>query len=65
MSLKDLLDEASRFISFDVFVTKFKVKANYLEYYKAVSTGCFKISFRFFIRLNLVCYSLFLFPSIN
>ena len=35
MSLKDLLDEASRFISFDVFVRKFKVKANYLEYYKA------------------------------
>ena len=56
MSLKDLLDEASRFISFDVFVTKFKVKANYLEYYKAVSTGCFKISFRFFIRLNFTNY---------
>ena len=56
MSLKDLLDEASRFISFDVFVTKFKVKANYLEYYKAVSTECFKISFRFFIRLNFTNY---------
>ena len=42
MSLKDLLDEASRFISFDVFVTKFKVKANYLEYYKAVSTSVSK-----------------------
>ena len=37
-NVKDLLDEASRFISFDVFVRKFKVKTNYLEYYKVVST---------------------------
>ena len=38
--IKGLLDEASRFISFDVFVRKFKVKTNYLEYYynKVVST---------------------------
>ena len=36
-NVKDLLDEASRFISFDVFVRKFKVKTNYLEYYKVVS----------------------------
>ena len=28
-NVKDLLDEASRFISFDVFVRKFKVKTNY------------------------------------
>ena len=34
----DLLDEAPRFISFDVFVRKFKVRTNYLEYYKVVST---------------------------
>ena len=37
-NVKDLLDEASRFISFDVFVRKFKVKTDYLEYYKVVST---------------------------
>ena len=37
-NVKDLLDEASRFISFDVFVRKFKLKTNYLEYYKVVST---------------------------
>ena len=37
-NVKDLLDEASRFISFDVFVRKFKVKTNYLGYYKVVST---------------------------
>ena len=37
-NVKDLLDEASRFISFDVFVRKFEVKTNYLEYYKVVST---------------------------
>ena len=37
-NVKDLLDEASKFISFDVFVRKFKVKTNYLEYYKVVST---------------------------
>ena len=36
-NVKDLLDEASTFISFDVFVRKFKVKTNYLEYYKVVS----------------------------
>ena len=28
-NVKDLLDEASRFISFDFFVRKFKVKTNY------------------------------------
>ena len=37
-NVKDLLDEASRFISFDVFVRKFKVKTNNVEYYKVVST---------------------------
>ena len=37
-NVKDLLDEASSFISFDVFVRKFKVETNYLEYYKVVST---------------------------
>ena len=37
-NVKDLLDEASRFISFDVFIRKFIVKTNYLEYYKVVST---------------------------
>ena len=37
-NVKDLLDEASRFISFDDFVRKFKVKTSYLEYYKVVST---------------------------
>ena len=37
-NVKDLLDEACRFISFDVFVRKFKVKTNYLEYYKVAST---------------------------
>ena len=37
-NVKDLLDEASSFTSFDVFVRKFKVKTNYLEYYKVVST---------------------------
>jgi len=36
-NVKGLLDEASIFISFDVFVRKFKVE-NYLEYYKVVST---------------------------
>ena len=37
-NVKDHLDEASRFISFDDFVRKFKVKTSYLEYYKVVST---------------------------
>ena len=37
-NVKDLLDEASRFISFDDFVKKFNVKTNYLEYHKVVST---------------------------
>ena len=35
---EDHLDEASRFISFDDFVRKFKVKTSYPEYYKVVST---------------------------
>ena len=37
-NVQDLLDEASRLISFDVFVGKFKVKTNYLKYYKVVPT---------------------------
>ena len=37
-NVKDHLDEASRFISFDDFLRKFKVKTSYLEYYKVVNT---------------------------
>ena len=37
-NVKDLVDQASRFISFDVFVRNFKVKTNYLDYCKVVST---------------------------
>ena len=37
-NVKDLIGEASRFISFNVFIRKFKVKANYLEYDKVVPT---------------------------
>ena len=37
-NVKDLLDKASRFISFNDFVRKFNVKTNYLEYCKVVST---------------------------
>ena len=37
-NVKDLLDKASRFISFDDFVRKFNVKTNYREYYKIAST---------------------------
>ena len=37
-NVKDLLDKASRFISFDDFVRKFNVKTNYREYCKVVST---------------------------
>ena len=37
-NVKDLLDKASRFISFDDFVRKFNVDTNFLEYCKVVST---------------------------
>ena len=36
--VKDLLDKDCHFISFHDFVKKFKIKTNYLEYYKIVST---------------------------
>ena len=37
-NVKDLLDKASRFISFDDFVRKFNVETYYLAYCKVVST---------------------------